>query len=438
MPPESLSKPIGAFCVDISNSVDRIDRIGQRAFEQHRIFLKTLVKTILEESPLNHRPDVTHGDIWVPGDAVWGVFYAAPDCSLKESIKSALSFGIYTCANALSEALQYATQQPEKHREDLLDFALRGVFLVGEVIYDQLLDKSDSSPTDHFRLYSGNALNACGRLEKEAEDNQVLIGYVDSPESLPVDTLFELQAGSPVLKRIDLERFLSKKHNEQDPGCFAYLDSLIEQPNSENEPGQEYLRFSSRKLRGLNQSSVQYSAAHLKPSFKESGIFVRSLAESKGIIKLWNRVVVEQDWQESYDLLDLLKDIEHPAFGHFNEIYRKGDLILKTQQPDAQQSGLWLECHAERFKLRSSTDDDTQQAIDFSTNRYAFLHTKPARLGLWTLVQGESAQDNQDASIFRMSLVKDEPNIISEFYSTRMDSSWPSIEFHIKQNRPSS
>lgn len=438
MPPNSSSKPIGAFCVDIGNSVDRIDRIGQRAFEQHRIFLKTLVKTILEESPLNHRPDVAHGDIWVPGDAVWGVFYAAPDRSLKASIKSALSFGIYASAHALSEALQYATSQPEAYQEDLLDFSLRAVFLAGEVIFDQLLDKNESSSNDNFRLYSGNALNACGRLEKEAENNQVWIGYVDSPESLPIDSLFDLQAGSPVLKRIDLERFLAKKHHEQVPGCFAYLDTLIEQPSSDNEPGQEYLRFTSRKLRGLNQASVQYSTIQLKPSFKESGIFVRSLAESKGIIKLWNRVVVEQDWQEAYDLLDLLEDIEHPAFGHFNEIYRKGDLILKTQQADAQQSGLWLECHAERFKLRSSSDDDTRQAIDFSTNRYAFLHTKPARLGLWTLLQGESPQDNQGASIFRMSLVKDEPNIISEFYSTRMDSSWPSIEFQIKHNPPPS
>jgi|GEM_PF-4850743 len=431
------SKPIGAFCVDISNSVDRIDRIGQAAFEQHRIFLKTLVKTILEESPLHHRPDVKHGDLWVPGDAVWGVFYAAPDQPLKQSVKSALSFGIYVCANALSEALRYAKLQQEEVQADLLDFAFKGVFMVGEVLYDQLMDAMDSSPTDNFRLYCGSALNACGRLEKEAQDNQVLIGYVNSPESQPIDSLFELQAGSPVMKRIDLERFLARKNNEQHPGCFVYLDSLIEQPSCECEPGQEYLRFTSQKLRGLNQSSVQYATAQLKPSFKESGVFVRSLAESKGIIKLWNRVVVEQDWQESYDLLDLLEDIEHPAFGHFNEIYRKGDLILKTKCSDQGENGLWLECHAERFKLRGASEDDQQQAIDFSTNRYAFLHTKPARLGLWTLLQGESAQAPQNAAIFRMSLVKDEPNIISEFYSTRMDSSWPSIEFQIKHNPPS-
>jgi hypothetical protein len=346
---------IGAFCTDISNSTERIERFQELALKHHKAYLEAAGKYFVQKIPKLEREDYVSGDLWVPGDALWGVFYPQPGKTFADSISSSLWRAICSFAYGLSVANYSRPKQ-------LDPLSIRGVFLAGRVIRETLFD-------DRVRLYNGRALNTCGRLEGHVDPNKVVAGFVIPRETGEEDLSLQAVARSPevyVSGPESLESHLRSCRQPRRSGCSIHLKAVLKNDR-------KLLRFRGwkkrKELRGLLDSSVLTTEITLTPKAEPGFELVYDSIDK------WDRSasveLVPNQTESQWDLHDLLRDDSGP-FRFVRHLYRRDELIV-TVPSDASKSFV-LQSQRRTDRPRILKNQGTHR-VDFGEHSSCFLPT---------------------------------------------------------------
>ena len=143
------TQAIGAFCTDVCDSTSRIEKYQEQALKHHTSYLEAAAWYFYHRNKTLNDFYLSEGDLWVPGDSLWGVFYAVPRKTLAQSVNLSLWQAICSFAFGLTAANSPLGTEMEP-------LQTKSVFLVGPVMREIM--------SENTRIYNGTALNACGRL----------------------------------------------------------------------------------------------------------------------------------------------------------------------------------------------------------------------------------------------------------------------------------
>lgn len=406
----SKQTAIGAFCTDIVGSTDRIESFREKALRQHRIYLETAGKQFLQNISKTSRAEYLSGDLWVPGDALWGILYPEPGKTYSESITASLGHIVYSLAYGLSAA--NSSQLPP----GLDAITIRSVFLAGPIIRETIFDK--------LTLYNGTALNACGRLEKWAKPNTIIAGFVLSDD----EPLFQSVARSPVIDANEVKECIMNKPKPRQAGYKVRLETV-------SNKGNELLRFvgwrTRRDLRGLVECRVLVTRIELLPQ-KQRGIEV--ISPSPGD---WDReeVSLPSDKQQGrWELHELINTATTSKSLEFlKQIYEEGEIEIFVPSDDNKLFQL-KKCHGQRFwpRIKATSPAGIRfvrtDVVDFKRASWCILPTHQAAISdnEKILIQ---AYDKNGRKVLCFSKVSD--NLLNRYedYADFLDSATPCVEF---------
>lgn len=409
VPSAEESKPsrreaIGAFCTDISDSTERIELFRDEALRHHKSYLQAAGRHFVKSIPASSRKRYAPGDLWVPGDALWGVFYRESGLSLRESVIISLWRAVLSFAHGLSVA-NYA---PPPGLDAL---RIRGVFLAGHVLREAIFGK--------LRLYNGRALNACGRLEKNAAPNTVIAGFVIPDGSHGRELLFESVARSPVIDISGLKRYVRSLPEPRGVGYDIGVDVV-------RDNDRHLLRFTGwptrRDLRGLGDCNVLTTVFRLGQKKEESYDVCPSLVGE------WERKeqpVTLREGESYFDLIELIEMANLRPFDFVQEVYERGD--IKFLIPPERGAPPKLHCLRNRDRPRVLKGQRTT-TVDFTLHHHCFLptHTHTVSGGAKLLIQSYTREGNRALSFTK---IPDHTLDSYDEYADYLDSAKASVEF---------
>ena len=399
---------IGAFCTDISNSTERIEKFQEEALRHHKTYLEAAGKYFIGSVPRSSRQKYVTGDLWVPGDALWGVFYKETGESVHDSVVAALWRAIVSFAHGLSAANSQSAAGLESLR-------IRGVFLAGHVMRETIFRR--------LRLYNGTALNACGRLEKNAAPNTIIAGFVIPIDASNGELLFEVVARSPVVNVSGLKRQIRARPTPTGVGCDIELDVV-------RDKDKQLLRFrgwpTREDLRGLSRCRVITTTITLKPKEEQTFDVCPNYSGH------WDRKEALLSLGEStsrFDLIELLDRANRESFKFVKEIYAVGDIEFFIS-PEHDKA-FTLQCYRKTDRPRLQQGDKTK-LVDFTKHSDCVLptHTYPISGGAQLLIQAHSGGGNR---VLRFCKVAE--NALKSYgeYADYMDSAEAVIEFKFRR-----
>src|SRR5262245_40381621 len=95
---------IGAFCTDVCRSTYRIEKFQEQALKHHKSYLEAAAWYFFHRNKTSNQLGLAEGDLWVPGDSLWGVFYDVPRKTLPQSVNASLWQAICSFAFGLTVA----------------------------------------------------------------------------------------------------------------------------------------------------------------------------------------------------------------------------------------------------------------------------------------------------------------------------------------------
>lgn len=329
---------IGAFCTDIVESVDRIDKYGKKGLTHHSAYIRTAAEDYirqLKESNMikgkSLRSFFNGSDFWIPGDALWGLIAHYPEdnsgkeFSIHDSIVRAFTFTLRAFANGLIEAHKMAKEL------GIECLKIRGAVIGGEVLIEDLKGTG-------VRILNGSSLNVCGRLQGQLAPNSILLGFIvpDDPNN-EAKGIAKMNLGIPEIKYSEIcEHFHSPKSQRYwhtSPGCNFELDV------AESKNGEKFIRLLSlsEKIRGMQncrilKTEIKYqidtNMKGINLGFQKKGEYSR---DTVGIQGKSNKILldnlVSQNGKDFFVLPNLYKDkveINIPSNGHdsFTLVYK--------------------------------------------------------------------------------------------------------------------
>lgn len=395
---------IGAFCLDIKDSTERIEQFQEEALKHHKTFLESAGRFFLKSVPKGSRNRYVSGDLWVPGDALWGVFHREAGCDVNESVAISLwrlllstAYGLSLCNSALPNSLEA--------------LRMKGVFLAGRVLRETVFRR--------LRLYNGRALNACGRLEKSVDANTIIAGFVVADDDGGTRPLFESVIGSPV---IDLLRFKHELRTlPEAPGLGYDIAADVV-----TDTDRKLLRFTGWRtrsdLRGLGKCKVLTTNFTFFPK-KEPSIDL-TYAYSGEWLRVQKHLTLS-DSKSQWDLLELLDVAECEAFSFLKKVYEAGDIEFSVS---LNPSVFKLLCHRKTDRPRILKEEIKTNIVDFTQHSYCTLptFTHTISTGCALFIQARSSQGER---ALRFSKISHEMLKAYEDYADYMDSGDVSIEF---------
>jgi len=329
------------------------------------------------------------------------VFYAKQGASDPESVISSLGRVIYSFAYGFSEASIHPRPT------GLNPLQVKGVFLAGRVIREAIFK--------NLTLYSGTALNGCGRLEKHVSPNKIVAGFVTSDDEQTI--LCNSKARSPVVDARTLKEYLDRKFRQPSKaGCKILLDVV---PDREDR----FLRFlgwSKRShLSGLAGCSVFTTEIELIPQ-RRHGLEVDYKETGE-----WNRteVSLHSDKQRTHwELHELLDKASIRSFDFIKQKYLKDR--IKIFLPREGRNSLELKYNGKKLMPRIRKNTPTDSVI-FNQDSYCLLPTD--RDGREKTLIQRYARNGRDVLCF--STAND--HVLSQYEDLAdfLDSASPCIEF---------
>jgi hypothetical protein len=396
-------RPIGAFCTDIEGATQRTEDFQELALERHKTYLQETGRYFIRSIPHHERQNYRFGDFWVPGDALWAVFYPVPSKSKAESVIISMRRLIASVAYGLASV---STLGSDKTKQ----LSIRGVILAGTVLKVPIFKD--------FTLYGGAALNACGRLEKKAHPNTIIAGFVIPEGELGNEQLFDSKARCPSVNVNEFRQYLNRLKGPPNRGCKIDVDVV-------SDNGRELLHFSGwRKredLRGLDKCNVVTTAIRLTPT-GEQGFFVNPIPKGT-----WERkeasIRPKDDGTCCWELYELLKDSGSDTLDFLKRIYNKDQVKFVVSDNGPFQ----LSFSGDRCRPRVLRNDVTYE-VDFNQHRHCTLATNNDResRGDVTLIQAYRKNGKRVLSFSKVP-----PQRLNEYddFSDYLNSSYPCIEF---------
>ena len=381
------SRAIGAFCTDIKNSVERIDRYGQEAFDHHAAYIETVAETYGKQMKIQKiiSPGINtlikNSNFWIPGDALWGVVFNEPGKSALDSMIASFARIMNACAYGLITAQNYASEN------NIDPLQIRAAMIAGQVLEKRL--KELDSP-----LFNGNSLNACGRLQGDASANSIILGFSQPIEELDSGALVELNIGSPEVKVSDLHDCIAElirnypELRECRPGCKITLEVL----NSATK--ENYIRFRSgpNHIRGLKGCNVVTTEVKLELDQNQRGI--RLIEKNSGY---WARATVQlENKPEKISLETLIKKVPQCEFT-LPTVFASDHVIIHIPQSSGQNFKIFYDQNSRSPRAGINRRPDKQ--IDFSTDDFCCIPIyKASDKGNVLLIKG-SVSENRNSLV---------------------------------------
>jgi hypothetical protein len=349
---EDNETPIIAFCTDIKESVNRIETDGENAFNQYCYYIDNVADFYIKQLELSSEEVFSRSNLWVPGDALWGLANSKTNASLKSEIIEIFSRIISAIAYGLTLTNKWSNNQ-----------AIPPLEMRGAAFYGQILKKSLSNK---YFLYNGRCLNACGRIQEAIKPNSMVFGFVFSqfqdPAKQRLLDFFNVEL--PEIEFSSVAEQITRMSGQlPESGCGIKLQTVR---TEENTLLLHFVTYPTKNLKGLEDTVIIATKVDFQIDEENNTIRIDSQEEGLSYRKeyLCNPF-------EVVNLFDLITDNK---LGYLKEIYSKDNNIAIRFNNDTNNFILEFkgESHCPKI-INERRVLDRSRIIDFSKHKYCIL-----------------------------------------------------------------
>jgi hypothetical protein len=386
---ENKEIPIISFCTDIKESVQAIEIDGEKAFNQYCYYIDNVADFYIKQLE-SSEAEFFRSNLWVPGDALWGLANFKNGESLKSKIIVIFSRIISAIAYSLTLTNIWSAEQ-EIPPLDMMN--IRATAFYGQI----LLRKLSSS---NYFLYNGRCLNACGRIQSEAKLNSMVIGFIFSPNNDTAKQKVDfLNIELPEIEFDGMDEQIRKMlfpNQLEKCGCSIKFHTV---KTEENKLLLHFATYPTKKLRGLEDTII--ITTNVEFQVDKSGKMFRIEHREEGSSYRKEYPLNAFDTIDLIDLVDLTADNK---LGYLKEIYNNHNNIIFKYDNTSQN--LILEFKGEEHYPRVVNESGGhigKRIIDFSKDRYGILPVHDAFNNLTrdkAILIFTKNRDNEKAIIF--------------------------------------
>ncbi len=351
-------RPIISFCTDIKESVQSIEIDGEKTFNQYCYYIDNVADFYIKQLE-SSEAEFFRSNLWVPGDALWGLADFKSGESLKNNIITIFSRIISSIAYSLTLTNIWSAEQ---EIPPLNMINIRATAFYGQI----LLRKLASS---NYFLYNGRCLNACGRIQSEAKLNSLIIGFIFSSNNdaakQKVDFLnielpeIEFDSMDEQIRQMLFPNKLEKC------GCSIKFHTV---KTEENKLLLHFATYPTKKLRGLEDTVI--ITTNVEFQVDQAGKMFRIEHREEGAS--FRKEYPVNDF-ESIDLINLIDLVADNKLGYLKEIYNiHNNIIFKYNS----NHHLILEFQGEEHYPRAVNENGVyigKRIIDFARDKYCIL-----------------------------------------------------------------
>ena len=345
---------LGGFSIDIADSTPYILKYKETGLRDMSRVLTSMCDLLSGSVPLH--ASFLAGDLWAPGDALWGLIRAKS----KDRLEKSMSEAVAITTLALAKGMREAENIHREYEESRPRIEMRGVLSFGDVFSSTLVEARGDHPG--VRLHNGEALIAAKRLEayiksrnvrtRDPAQRQILASSILSI-GVNIPHVQKLGA-SPLtcgLPYLDLEvalEWLDKAGIQISglaPGLEIFMDSVINAEHQLMVPFSPIVAVEEEPspLKGLDYRDYLTAVAYVRVRNNRRGLQVNYPDPTPDCKTL----SLTENIRDSNDLIGLLDrglgsiiPQDHPVRSFITDRYKMGEIFLKRNP----QNKWILEC----------------------------------------------------------------------------------------------
>jgi hypothetical protein len=378
---ESMEIPIISFCTDIKESVQAIEIDGEKAFNQYCYYIDNVADFYINQLEATEA-ELFRSNLWVPGDALWGVANSKSGASLKDDIMVIFSRIVASIAHGLAVTNIWSNEQ------EIPPLYIRAAAFYGQ-IFKKLLSRN-------YPLYNGRCLNVCGRIQEKVKPNSLALGFIISRNDDSVKQkldFFNIELPEIEFNSMkDQIRKMLQPNQLEKYGCSIKFNTVT---TAEHKLLLHFATYPTKELKGLEDTIIIITNVEFQID-KASKVFK---VECRDAGPSYRREYEFASF-ETINLADLIIDNK---LDYLTEIYNgDNNLIFKY---DKINQNFTLEFTGSRISPRVNANRELmkKRVIDFSKDKYCVLPVyktnKPAARDKAILVFVKNT-DNEKAIVF--------------------------------------
>jgi len=347
--------PIISFCTDIKESVNGIEIDGEKAFNQYCYYIDNVADFYVKLLESNNEKFL-RTDLWVPGDALWGLANFKNGESLKRNIIVIFSRIISAIAYGLAATNKWSIEQK------IPTLNVRATAFYGQILLRKLL-------SSNYYLYNGRCLNACGRLQGQTNLNSMIIGFIfnqnNDPSKQNLNDFFNIELPEIEFDSIEdqIRKLLFQNQQLEKSGCSIKFHTV---KTEKNKLLLHFATYPTKKLKGLEDTIIITNEVEFQVN--EANEIFRVEHREQGLSYRKEYLL------DSLDKIDLANLIKDEKLDYLKKIYNKGNNLIFEYDNSNQNIILRFEGEEHHPRVVNESGAFTRKTIiDFSKDKYCIL-----------------------------------------------------------------
>lgn len=348
-------KPIISFCTDIKESVNGIAIDGEKAFNQYCYYIDNVADFYVKQLESSNEKFL-RSDLWVPGDALWGLANFKSGESLKQNIIMIFSRIIAAIAYGLAATNKWSNEQK------IPTLNIRATAFYGQILLRKLL-------SSNYYLYNGRCLNACGRLQGQTNLNSMIIGFIFNYNNDPVrrnlNDFFNIELPEIEFDSIEdqIRKLLFQNQQLEKCGCSIKFHTV---KTEKNKLLLHFATYPTKKLKGLEDTIIITNEVEFQVD--EANEIFRVEHREQGLSYRKEYLL------DSLDQIDLASLIKDEKLDYLKKIYHKENNLIFEYNHSSQNMILRFEGEEHHPRVVNESGGFTRKTtVDFSKDKYCIL-----------------------------------------------------------------